>query len=228
MRPAGWHGRSRGREPVHRQAGTEGFTLVELLLASAILVLILVALTSYLTTSVRAYETTEDLSDRQQEIEAAVNVLSYDLALAGYRGTTPSQQGRTFSGPTLEVVKAADPADSDTLRLRYFEDDRRLFGSDPPCGTASDCLVTYEVGPDEDGEGTFLLRREGTSTERGIVQAVEYFHVREYLDRDGSFETITAGTELPDDVAGLNVEIAFTNGGLWRFPVAVSNLQSLD
>src|SRR6056297_3348734 len=91
-----------------RSLNTHGFTLIELLLASAILVLIVGALSAYLVTSARAYETTEDLSDRQQEIEAAVNVLSYDLALAGYRGTTPSQQSRTFSGPTLEVVKAAD------------------------------------------------------------------------------------------------------------------------
>jgi len=203
---------------------TAGFTVIELLIASVILLVVLGGLTSYLVTSRQAMGVTEQLSDRQQEVEAAVNVMSYDLSLAGYRGTTPDDFARTFGTSTLLVEKEVDGGESDRLTLRYYEDSARLYGADDTCG--SPCLVTYEVGTEDDGL-TYLLRQEGGATERGIVQRVEYFRVIQYIQRDGSLVDITSANaaSLPSDLAGLNIEIAFSTGGLWRFPVGISNVQ---
>jgi len=203
---------------------TAGFTVIELLIASVILVIVLGALTSYMVSSRQAMGVTEQLSDRQQEVEAAVNVMSYDLALAGYRGTTPDDFARTFGNSTLLVEKEVDGGESDRLTIRYFEDSARLYGADDTCG--SPCQVTYEVGTEDDGL-SYLLRQEGGAAERGIVQRVEYFRVIQVIQRDGSLVDITSANaaSLPSDLAGLNIEIAFSTGGLWRFPVGISNVQ---
>lgn len=200
-----------------------GFTIVELLVASAILVIIMGALVSFLVGSQKAYNVGEAVADRQQEIQSAVNVLSYDLSLAGYRGTTPTDAARTFSAPTLAVTKDVSGSGSDLLQIRYYEDSGRLFGGDTTCG--SPCLVSYEVGTTGGGD-SYLYRREGTASVRGIVQAVEYFKVIQFIKRDGSLVDVTSSTPIPTDLAALNIEIVFTNGGLWRFPVGLTNEQS--
>lgn len=205
----------------HKSKGTAGFTVIELLIASAIFVVILGALTWYFSSSRQAMVLNEQLSDRQQEVEAAINVLAYDLALAGYKGTTPTDVARSFGHPSLSVEKDVGPGSSDRLVIRYFEDSDRLFGGDDTCG--SPCVVTYEVD-DSDGEAN-LYRTEGNSPERGIVQRVEHFKVLQYIRRDGSLEATTASSSPPSTLAGLNIEIAFSTGGLWRFPVGISNEQ---
>lgn len=198
-----------------------GFTVVELVIASAIFAVILGTITWYFTTSNRAMALNEELSDRQQEVEAAINVLSYDLALAGYKGTTPTDIARSFGAPSLAIEKNVGAGGSDRLIIRYFEDSDRLFGGANTCG--SPCVVTYEVDSD-DGENN-LYRQEGTSPERGIVQRVDHFRVIQYILRDGTLEEITSTSSAPSNLAGLNIEIAFSTGGLWRFPVGISNEQ---
>lgn len=214
------------RSPARR---TEGFTVLELLLATAIVTIVLGAIAGLLATSARSTGAHEAASRRQQEIEAAVKVLSYDLALAGYRGTTPDEfVANVFSDPTVEIIKSgATAANNDRLIVRYFEDEARLFGGAETCGRP--CVVTYDV--DSDDTGTLLLyRQEGSSEERGIVQEVESFVIRTMFRRSGSslsLDEIASGpVALPEDLAGLNVEIVFTDGTIWRFPVGLTNPQA--
>ncbi len=198
-----------------------GFTLVELLIAGFIFALILSALTMYFANSTRGTRAMESLSNRQQELEAAVNVMSYDVALAGYKGTTPTEVAREFTSPSLVVTKATGPNGSDTLQVRYFEDTDRLFGADETCG--SPCVVTYEVA--EDSGTANLYRQEGTDPEKGIVQEVVHFKVIQYILRDGTLVEVTSSTPVPSNLAALNIEIAFATGGLWRFPIGLNNEQ---
>lgn len=198
-----------------------GFTLVEMLIAGFVFALILGALTAYFVNATRGTGAMEAVSNRQQELEAAVNVMSYDVALAGYKGTTPDDVARAFSNPSLSVTKGTGPNESDTLQVRYFEDSERLFGADETCG--SPCVVTYEVA-EEDGTIN-LYRQEGTDPEKGIVQEVEHFKVIQYILRDGSQVAVTSSTTVPSNLAALNVEIAFATGGLWRFPIGLNNEQ---
>ena len=209
---------------VTRDRMQAGFTVLELLIASVIMIILLTALTGVFVSSSRAYRVTEEISNRQQEIEAAVKVLSYDLQLAGYRGTTPTEVGRLFGAPTL-VVEKNDSTTSDRLIVRYFEDSSRLFGGQDSCG--SPCVVTYEVGPGDDGV-LYLFRQEGSNEEKGIVQAVELFKIKHYVRRGGELVEANQGTPIPNDLAALNIEITFAEGGLWRFPVGVSNPQEMN
>ena len=200
----------------------QAFSLIEMLVATAIFMVILVAVVGLLVSSNRGYRATSDLSDRQQEIEAAVNVLRYDLSLAGYRGTTPDGLSRATTDPTLEVEKNHF-GDSDRLVVRYFEDPDRLFGADDSC--SAPCVVAYEVGVDDDDGQTYLYRQELSSDIIGLVQAVERFRVVSYVRRGG--EEISATNAIPDDIAAINLEITFDDGFWWRFPVGLSNEQEL-
>lgn len=204
----------------------DGFTVIELLVASAIIAIVLGATTALLVQSYQAYRLNQTLSERQQEIEGAVKILSYDVALAGYRGSTLADVSRTFGGPTIEVLKGVSAGGSDRLIVRYFEDADRLFEGTDACG--SPCTVTFDVG-EEDGV-LLLYRQEGASDERGIVQEVESFQVVQYISRDGrecTFGPVDEGCPpFPEDLAALNVQITFSDGGEWRFPVGISNTQS--
>lgn len=195
--------------------------MVEMLIASLVFATILVVLTGYFTSSQSARALNEELSDRQQEVEAAINVLAYDLSLAGYKGTTPTDIARTFGAASLSIEKDVGAGPSDRLVIRYFEDSDRLFGGTETCG--SPCVVTYEV--DEMDGDNHLFRKEGADPERGIVQRVDHFRVLQYILRNGDQIDVTAGTAVPSSLAGLNIEIAFSTGGLWRFPIGLSNTQ---
>jgi len=211
-----------------RARARSGFTILELLIAGAVIAIVLGATTALLARSYQAYQLNQELSERQQEIEGAVKILSYDVALAGYRGNTLADVARTFGAPTIRVFSggATAGAGSDRLEVRYFEDTDRLFGGDDACG--SPCVVTYDV---DDDNGTLLLyRQEGTSEERGIVQQVESFRVLQYISRAGQTCTFGAVEEgcptFPENLAGLNIEIRFSDGGTWRFPVGITNTQN--
>lgn len=208
------------------RATRAGFTLIELLIAALVIAVVLGATSALLASSYRSYRLNQQLSERQQEIEGAVKILSYDIALAGYRGATLADMSRTFGDPTIEVGKGlATAPGSDRLVVRYFEDEDRLFGGDEVCG--SPCVVTYDV--DADGDVLLLYRQEGDSDERGIVQQVESFRVVEYITRAGlscSFVSpLPTCPPFPEDLAALNIEIRFTEGGTWRFPVGITNAQ---
>ena len=205
----------------------DGFTVIELLVASAIIAIVLGATTALLVQSYQAYRLNQTLSERQQEIEGAVKILSYDVALAGYRGSTLSDMARTFGAPTIEVLKGVSAGGSDRLIVRYFEDSGRLFSSTDSCG--SPCTVTFDV--DEEEGVRLLYRQEGGSPERGIVQEVESFQVVQYISRGGRECTFGAVVDegcppFPGDLAALNVQITFSDGGEWRFPVGITNTQS--
>ena len=57
------------------------------------------------------------------------------------------------------------------------------------------------------------------------MQRVDHFKVTHYILRSGAFQPVTPGSSPPADLAGLNIELAFATGGLWRFPVGISNIQ---
>ena len=211
----------------HRAQRRTGFTVIELLVASAVIAVVLGATTALLARSYQAYRLNQELSERQQEIEAAVKILSYDVALAGYRGTGAADMTRTFAAPTIQVFTGgAAAAGSDRLVVRYYEDTDRLFDGGDSCG--SPCVVTYDVD-DQDGD-VLLFREEGTAGVRGIVQQVQSFRVLQYIARGGqtcTFGDVEPGCPpFPEDLAALNVEIRFRDGAVWRFPIGITNPQN--
>lgn len=113
-----------------------GFTIVELLVASVIMVIILGALGGLFLSTSKAYRANDKVSALQQNADAAGQLLSYEVELAGYRGSDNSTNGfssRTFSTPilfgaasipatTLRITANAALATPDNIAVSYYED----------------------------------------------------------------------------------------------------------
>lgn len=204
-----------------------GFTLLEMLIAAAILLLVLAAIGGLLVSSLRGYGTSERITDRQQDVESAVAVMSYDLGLAGFRGTAATDFASQDFGadPTLEIAKGAGDEDPDTLTIRYFEDASRRYGATDPC--TSYCEVRYEVGSDANGVSVlYRVEGDGSGERRGILQDLANLKVVEYIQRNGVHVAAAAGVAVPAQLAGLNIELTLADGDVWRFPIGVANAQS--
>jgi prepilin-type N-terminal cleavage/methylation domain-containing protein len=193
-----------------------GFTLLELLIAAAIMAIILAALGALFVSSSQAYRTTVRVTERQQEAEAAIQLLVHEIGLAGYRGVGEHDANRTFSGDgrTLVITHGVGTA-PDTVQVRYFED-RFLPG---------ERLVTFGVN----AERRTIFRQEGAGEAQDIVSNVTNLQVIQYIRRDGIRVEVPPEEPrppIPENLAAINLEITFADNSVWRFPVGLSNPQT--
>lgn len=189
--------------------GRQGFTLLEILIAMSIFLVALVALTSLFISATRGYETTERVSVRQQETSAALSVLRYELALAGYRGTCESSRSHSFSDPTFEVARGAD---TDTITVRYFED--RFPTS---CGVEKE--VSFYV--DELPSGETALFREGAADAEAIVNNVTGIQVFRYVTEEGGLTESMPSAGF----VGISLEVRWEDESVMRFIIGLKNRQ---
>lgn len=189
-----------------------GFTLLELLIASAIMIAILSALGALFVSSSQAYRSNVRVTERQQEAEAAIQLLVHEIGLAGYRGVGQHDANRAFGGDgrTLIITHGAGMA-PDTVQIRYFED-RFLPG---------ERLVKFGVN----AERRTIFRREGAGEPQDIVSNVIDLQVAHYIRRDGIRVEAVAGVSIPGNLAAINLEITFADNSVWRFPIGLNNPQ---
>lgn len=190
-----------------RSCRASGFTLIEVLVASAILIILISIALSILVQSHRAYAATEASSERQQTHELVAQTLKYDLSLAGFKGTNPGDLSRTFASSPLEVVHD-ESSDSDSIQIRYYED--HTFDD----AVASQVVeVGYYV---LDGD----LYREENGVEDVVFPGVLRLEITDYIDREaGSMGTTT----MPATFSAVILEIEFESGFLDTFTVPVDN-----
>lgn len=134
--------------PVRRR---DGFSLVELLLSSAILVVLLAAGAALLSGTSRVHRTTIQITDAEERIDAITRIVRRDLSMAGFRGTDGTGEllgdGRAFVAPTEDGRLTGE------LVVRYVEE---MYAD-----SATSQEVAYRVS---DG---VLTRRVGTSAGSG-------------------------------------------------------------
>ncbi len=179
------------------------------------MVTILGALSSLFMSASRAYRVNDKASTLQQSANAAGELLSYEIGLAGYKGSTDtaSTTSREFktSGlvpvptSTLTVIKGATTSASDTIIVRYFED-RFIDTADVkqvvitlnavPSGTDHN-LYRKQEEQDSIGTAGYAPNRQST------VEDVHNLKVLKYIKKDGSEVTSLANAE---DLAGLRLE----------------------
>jgi prepilin-type N-terminal cleavage/methylation domain-containing protein len=197
-----------------------GFTLIELLLAAAIMGVILTALSGLFVSTTRAYRANEDISERQQNMEAATQLLKYEIALAGYRGTdvNSSSASRKLSGSSLTVIPGSGSA-PDILTIRYYEDR-------PPHSPESPELqvVTYSVDKNSNNVWN-LYRQQGTASQakQPAVEGVTNLKVTEYRLKNGA-----ASASMPskiEDLAGMTLRLTFVNGEMRTTTISLPSLQ---
>lgn len=197
---------------------TSGVTLVELLIVMAILVGVLAATLGFVANSNQLHQAQVRVSDRQLATDNAVQLLVYEVGLAGYKGVDEDAPTRSFGGTgnTLVVQKGDGPGAPDTVTVRYFED-RYTHG-----GGLVENVVRFSV----DIENGQLVREPDGEDAQAIIDGVSNMKVVQYLRRDGvRVEANDSSVPVPSNLAALNVEITFVDGKVWRFPIALNNPQ---
>jgi prepilin-type N-terminal cleavage/methylation domain-containing protein len=191
------------------------FTLVELLVAGAILGILLTVLANLFVSSNRASQRVDQLSDQQQQAQATRQVLQYELGLAGYKGTDNGFASRTFTGSTLTVTTGANSTQPDSIQVQYFED--RNYAS---TNTTVARTVTFSIG-DDNGTSS-LFRRQDTGSAVAIIPGVSNLKVASYIRHDDS----KAVTE-PNNLSALELNVTYTSGNQDTILVVFQNAQTI-
>ncbi len=202
------------RSTVVARGAQRGFTLVELLVAAAIFIVLLGALTGLFVSSSRAYQRTGDISLAIQDEEAILQLLRYEFALAGYHGL--GSGGPAEGTQTLTISRTGD---SDVVTIRYVEDEYVPSGPEQR-------EVTFSVDP----TSGMLVRREPGTVDQEMVGGVELLQVTGYIRRDRGIVPVMSQEcngycEVPQALAGLLLRVAFADGSEWQFPVGLYNPQ---
>lgn len=204
-------------------AGEAGFTLIELLVTTAIFLSILIGVGAYLVAGTRSYEATSRRSEQFQDSEAVLQLLRYEAAMAGYRGISEATYDRPFTIGGPETLELALSGSGGRLTMRYFED--RYVGA----GDTGERQVEFYV----DAEEQALIREErrpgGVATVELMAGSVARLDILEVVDRDRiryDINDIAIGSVAkPSDVAGITLQVTFTDGRLWEFLIGLSNPQ---
>lgn len=179
------------------KARQAGFTLVELLVSFVIVVALLGLITAAFTSSRDTYDDQAEIAERQQAELISVGQLSYEIGLAGYRGTDDEAIGRSFANPTYEVNEI--DTDSDAVTVRYFED--RWTAN----GTPMLQQIEFSVA---DG---VLIRTDlaDPTNPLELVDGITSLEVTQYVKNDGFLYEVEPDEK--SDVVGLTIELTFNN-----------------
>lgn len=216
-----------------RRTGQLGFTLVELLLASAIMAVILGALGNLFAGTTRAYRVNEEATNLQQTADAAGQLLMYEVGLAGYRGSDNNISTRTFTTPvllglvsvpasTLKIETGASTSVPDKVFVSYYED--RNYSSST---TYNPTKLGTEFSVDTSAHS--LNRYASNDPEkRAVIQDVYNLKVLRYVRKNGrECNTVTPSTATtPADLAALRLELTFTDGLKEQVVIALPNPQT--
>lgn len=203
-----------------RQA--KGFTLLELLVAAAIMIVILAALGGLFVSTIRANQINTRASEGQQNAEAAIQLLKSEVALAGYRGTDSGAGTRPFvppDAPTLVVT--TETSARDRITVRFFED--RYVTVSTSCPTIP-CERTLTFGVNSTNE---LTRQLDGGNNFAVVEGITGLKVTNYSSLSAT-GTVTNSTTMPADrktLRGITVRLTFTDTTTKNVAIALSNPQ---
>jgi len=163
-----------------------GFTLTELMVAMAIGMVVLSAVTTTFMAQARFYNAQEQINEMQQNARGALDVITRELKMAGYK-----PNGGTFDGVTYSVSQLMIQADLD--------------GNG---GISSSSSANEQITYAYDSTNKRITRKMGTGTVEALADNITAFTFS-YLDSSGATTTtsssirqvaisITAVTTKPD------------------------------
>ena len=181
-----------------------GFTLIELLLAAAIMGIILSALGFLFSSTIRANQANTRVAESQQNAEAAIQLLKYEISLAGYRGTDINSKpiNRPFTGSTLTVTP--ESTTRDRVSVQFYDD--RPEGAVTNTDNPAQRTITFGINGNSE-----LTRQDSAaspSTAEPVVEGVTGLKVINYvLASGGTSPTMPA----PADLRGITLRLTFSN-----------------
>lgn len=136
------------------QTNRRGMTLIEVLVAMAIVTMMMVSVWSSFSSTVRAMEETEKIQDRYAMIRNTMDRMSSEVSMAYLSFNRPQEETRHFT-----LFEGRGSADGDSLTFSSFAHLRIRRDSNESDQT----VIQYFLGPDEDDSSrTHLYRRETT------------------------------------------------------------------
>jgi type IV pilus assembly protein PilW len=145
-----------------------GFTLVELLVSMSIGMVILAAVTTTFMSQTRIYNAQEQINEMQQNARGALDIISRELKMAGYKPNGGGFNGVTYS--TTQLMVQAD------------------LNSDGAISTSSTAneQITYAY----DSANQRITRAVGSGTAQVLAEHISAFTFG-YLDSNGSATTVS-------------------------------------
>src|SRR5688572_30122450 len=147
----------------------EGFTLVELMVSMGIGMVILAAVTTTFMSQTRIYNAQEQINEMQQNARGALDILTREVKMAGYK---PSGGG--FNGVTYSTTQLMVQADLD------------LNGAISTGSTANE-QITYTY----DSANQRITRAVGSGSAQVLAEHITAFTFS-YLDGAGAATTVSA------------------------------------
>jgi type IV pilus assembly protein PilW len=149
-----------------RLRNINGFTLVELLVSMGIGMVVLAAVTTTFMSQTRIYNAQEQINEMQQNARGALDIISREVKMAGYRPTGMALTGITYSSTQLQIQ--ADLSGNALL-------------------TESDEIVTYAF----DSTNNRITRQNGTSPAQVLAEHITAFTFS-YFNATGTATTVSA------------------------------------
>jgi type IV pilus assembly protein PilW len=170
----------------HKLRNITGFTLTELMVAMGIGMAVLAAVTTTFMAQAKFYNAQEQINEMQQNARGALDIITRELKMAGYK-----PNGGTFEGVTYSTAQLLIQADLDSS------------GGISSSSTANE-QITYAY----DSANNQITRKRGTGTAEVLADNITAFTFS-YYDGSGASTTtsanvrqvkvnITARTAKPD------------------------------
>jgi len=159
-----------------------GFTLIELLVSMGIGMVVLAAATTTFMSQTRFYSAQEQVNEMEQNARGALDLITRELKLAGYRPTGMTLTGVTYSSTQLRI-----------------QADLNGNGVITPVGTEPNEIITYAF----DNTNRQITRQDGTATAQVLADNITAFTLS-YLDSNGD------STEVTADIRQVSISITAT------------------
>lgn len=146
-----------------------GFTLTELMVAMGIGMVVLAAVTTTFMTQAKFYNAQEQINEMQQNARAALDIITRELKMAGYRPNSGTFDGVTYSASQLMIQADLDSS-----------------GTISNSSTANE-QITYAY----DSTNNQITRKMGTGTAEVLADNITAFAFS-YYDGNGASTTVSA------------------------------------
>lgn len=172
------------RPPIHSPRGGTGFTLLELLVAMAVLTLLVVMLMGLVDSATKLWRQSESRVDAYREARAALNVISDEL-----RAAIASTNSNYFSTNPVGITTGVDPNAASLFFLTTLAP-----SAQPPGSKSSICAVGYFRGWDKQNVNFGGINAKDPSTPG-------YHLFRTFYSSDQTFTNLVQGRPPLRDLA---------------------------
>ena len=162
-----------------------GFTLVELLVVIAMAAIVTAVIYRFLPAQYKVITEQEAVSEMQQQLRAAMNIMSKEIKMVGHN---PNHSSADNDGLDNDADGSTDETNESGCATAISQADWNVFSFTLDSNSDGDCLdpndnISYFIQVDGDGKPN--LRRSTTSSTRTIAENIQALGFAYAFDNDG-------------------------------------------